>query len=52
MTKYEGPFQGVDNNSAGCSTESSSVDSLLDDQGELLLRKLFVLGRAIIKGNY
>ncbi|CAO1346737.1 unnamed protein product [Diamesa hyperborea] len=32
MTKYEGPFQGVDNNSAGCSTESSPVDSLLDDQ--------------------
>lgn len=45
MTKYEGPFQGVDNNSAGCSTESSPVDSLLDDQGELL----FVLERANIR---
>lgn len=35
MTKHEGPMQ-VGDNSAGCSVESSPVDSLLDDQGELL----------------
>lgn len=34
MTKHEGPMQ-VGDNSAGCSLESSPVDSLLDDQGEL-----------------
>jgi hypothetical protein len=33
MTKHEGPMQ-VGVNSAGCSVESSPVDSLLDDQGE------------------
>lgn len=33
MTRHEGPMQ-VGDNSAGCSVESSPVDSLLDDQGE------------------
>lgn len=33
MTRHERPMQ-VGDNSAGCSVESSPVDSLLDDQGE------------------
>lgn len=35
MTKHEGPMQ-VGDNSVGCSVESSPVDSLVDDQGELM----------------
>jgi hypothetical protein len=38
MTKHEGPMQ-VGVNSAGCSVESSPVDSLLDDQGESCILK-------------
>lgn len=36
MTKHEGPLQSNGGDSAGCSVESSPVDSLLDDQGEYL----------------
>ncbi|KAG5674728.1 hypothetical protein PVAND_004680 [Polypedilum vanderplanki] len=32
MTKHEGPLQSNGGDSAGCSVESSPVDSLLDDQ--------------------
>lgn len=37
MTKHEGPIQNG-GDSAGCSVESSPVDSLLDDQGEFTQR--------------
>lgn len=35
MTKHEAPMQVGDNN-GGCSVESSPVESLLDEQGELM----------------
>lgn len=34
MTKHEEPMHSNGDDSAGCSVESSPVDSLLDDQGE------------------
>ena len=36
MTNHEGPMQSNGGDSAGCSVESSPVDSLLDDQGEFI----------------
>jgi hypothetical protein len=36
MTKHEGSLQSNGGDSAGCSVESSPVDSLLDDQGEFV----------------
>lgn len=36
MTNHEGPMQSNGGDSAGCSIESSPVDSLLDDQGEFM----------------
>lgn len=40
MTKHEGPMHSNGGDSAGCSIESSPVDSLLDDQGECLIKKI------------
>lgn len=40
MTNHEGPMQSNGGDSAGCSIESSPVDSLLDDQGEFMRIKL------------
>lgn len=37
MTNHEGPMQSNGGDSAGCSVESSPVDSLLDDQGEFII---------------